>query len=302
MFFLSSIGIFLLIFLIYLKSEVLLYMETGSRVKKYENLRQEILEDNKDNIEEPQLSRFAKRLSNIDSDHFKNVAQEVKQSNTVVDAEPQRVKTNAHPDVEDTFFNEQEILARALRLSKESGNENDDELLNSFLKEIRTYNQKQGIRSLDDTRLEILKQVQVESGDSEKKDYAVKEDESKNTKNAPSLSEQVQELLKNGAYDESEEATIVEESAEETGYIKSPVIKSGTDRYAKLIDEDRENHARILEETQQLRLKLSEHEDELDEIGSGVDYTRRLLNVLIGLLLITLLIAGGILAYLILRG
>ena len=69
-----------------------------------------------------------------------------------------------------------------------------------------------------------------------------------------------------------------------------------------MINEDRESRAKILEETQQLLLKLSEHEDELDEIGTGIDYTRRLLNVLLALLLITVLFAGGILAYLIMRG
>ena len=48
-------------------------MEIKSRVKKYEELRQEILVDNKDQIEEPKLSRFAKRLSNIDAEYFKPI-------------------------------------------------------------------------------------------------------------------------------------------------------------------------------------------------------------------------------------
>ena len=50
-------------------------METSSRVKKYENLRQEILEDNKENVEAPKLSRFAKRLSNIDADYFQPIVE-----------------------------------------------------------------------------------------------------------------------------------------------------------------------------------------------------------------------------------
>ena len=84
--------------------------------------------------------------------------------------------------------------------------------------------------------------------------------------------------------------------------IKERPMSHTSERYLQSLDEDRASRAKILEETQQLRLKLNEHEDELDEIGTGIDYTRKLLNVLLALLMITVLIAGGILAYLIMRG
>lgn len=282
-------------------------METSSRVKKYENLRQEILEDNKENVEAPKLSRFAKRLSNIDADYFQPIVENYEKDIIKEPIMPQRARQESKLDVEDIYYNEQEILARALRISDSKENSSDDELLNSFLKEIRTYNQKQGVRSLDDTKLEILKQVKVESETQETNTPS-----EQNVKD--SIAKQVKDLLNKEPFYATEEyeSTEVkpiktEEVSDEpqVDYTPAPVIiKSGgnTDRYEKLLNEEKENRAKILEETQQLRLKLSEHEDELDEIGTGIDYTRRLLNVLLGLLLVTVLIAGGILAYLVMRG
>ena len=45
-------------------------MEAKSRVKKYEELRETLLKENQEVQETPKLSRFAKRLSNIDADYF----------------------------------------------------------------------------------------------------------------------------------------------------------------------------------------------------------------------------------------
>lgn len=280
-------------------------METSSRVKKYESLRQEILEDNKENVEAPKLSRFAKRLSNIDADYFQPIVEDYESDILKKDVEPQRAKLESHSN-DDSFYNEQEILARALRISDNKQNSSDDELLNSFLKEIRTYNQKQGVRSLDDTKLEILKQVKVEAELQKEQEQKVEVVEEEKSSIKESIAKQVRELLNSEPfYESNDQESDDEEKEDEIDYSLATIThkqSEDTDRYTRLLNEDRESRAKILEETQQLRLKLSEHEDELDEIGTGIDYTRRLLNVLLALLLITVLIAGGILAYLIMRG
>ena len=196
-------------------------------------------------------------------------------------------------------------MARALRISDNNEVNSDDELLNSFLNEIRTYNQRQGIKSLDDTKLEILKQVKVETEEIEEIEEPIREVEKSSIKD--SIARQVRELLNQEPYfDRNDEPT---ENEENIKFDKERIVIEYPSRsdeeineYRNMLNEERENRSKLLEETQQLRLKLSEHEDELDEIESGIDYTRRLLNVLLALLLITVLIAGGILAYLILRG
>lgn len=272
-------------------------METKSRVKKYEDLRETLLKENQEVQETPKLSRFAKRLSNIDADYFQPIVENYEKEAKKEIAMPQRVMTT-EVEEQDEYFNEQEILSRALRITSNSSESSDDELLNQFLKEIRSYNKKQGVRSVDDTRMEILKQVRVESEEvttpkitSEKIVDSIPVDDNP-ARN--SIAKQVKDML------ETQELKVGFDS--EKPSVKERPMSHTSERYLQSLDEDRASRAKILEETQQLRLKLNEHEDELDEIGTGIDYTRKLLNVLLALLMITVLIAGGILAYLIMRG
>ena len=287
-----------------------------SRVKKYEALRQEMQEGN-DKIEEPKLSRFAKRLSNIDSEYFTPIVENVQNDLYKDVVEPRRSIMSPFGEELDnqakernTFEKEEDILERAQRIAENNAkSDNGEELLNSFLKEIRTYNQQQGVRSMDDTSVEILKKVKMDNTESseiveQNEDKKLNDEETK-----ASISQHFKKLLSiEPEYEEHTEDDITEKEEERTkqdyavASTVEPNKESNTDKYEKLINEDRKNQARILEETQQLRLKISEHDDELDEIGTGIDNTKRLLNVLLGLLLCTVLIAGGILAWLIFRG
>lgn len=273
-------------------------MEANTRVKKYEELRETLLKENQEVQETPKLSRFAKRLSNIDADYFQPIVENYEKESKKELVMPQRIMSdNEVVEEKDDYFNEQEILSRALRLTSQNNESNDDELLNQFLKEIRNYNKKQGVRSVDDTRMEILKQVKVESEEVENttKEKAEELTLGKEENQARfSIAKQVKDMLK------TQDLKIGFE--EEKKPTKERSLSHTSERYLQSLDEDRANRAKILEETQQLRLKLNEHEDELDEIGTGIDYTRKLLNVLLALLMITVLIAGGILAYLIMRG
>lgn len=274
-------------------------MEANTRVKKYEELRETLLKENQEVQETPKLSRFAKRLSNIDADYFQPIVENYEKEAKKEIIMPQRVMNdNDVVEEKDDYFNEQEILSRALRLTSQSDESNDDELLNQFLKEIRNYNKKQGVRSVDDTRMEILKQVKVESEEVANTTKRSDNDEttvSKEENHARfSIAKQVKDMLK------TQDLKVGFEDEKKSTKEKS--MSHTSERYLQSLDEDRANRAKILEETQQLRLKLNEHEDELDEIGTGIDYTRKLLNVLLALLMITVLIAGGILAYLIMRG
>lgn len=273
-------------------------MEANTRVKKYEDLRETLLKENQELQGTPKLSRFAKRLSNIDADYFQPIVENYENDLKKEEIQPQRaMTTNEEIENSDDYFNEQEILSRALRITSQNKESSDDELLNQFLKEIRNYNKKQGVRSVDDTRMEILKQVKVETGETENNSRVEKIDEPISNEENParfSIAKQVKDMLK------TQDLKVGFE--EEKPSVKEKSISHTSERYLQALDEDRANRAKILEETQQLRLKLNEHEDELDEIGTGIDYTRKLLNVLLALLMITVLIAGGILAYLVMRG
>lgn len=271
-------------------------MEAKTRVKKYEDLRESLLKENQEVQETPKLSRFAKRLSNIDADYFQPIVENYEKESKKEITIPQRIMTSTEVEDKDEYFNEQEILSRALRVTSSNPESSDDELLNQFLKEIRSYNKKQGVRSVDDTRMEILKQVRVEANEAQSSNYTAEKVDSSYEDNPArnSIAKQVKDML------ETQELKVGFDT--EKPAVNEKKMSHTSERYLQSLDEDRASRAKILEETQQLRLKLNEHEDELDEIGTGIDYTRKLLNVLLALLMITVLIAGGILAYLIMRG
>lgn len=267
-------------------------MHQQTRMKKFEQLRQSINEESKEVVETPKLSRFAKRLQSIDSQYFQPVVETIAQEKLPApEYLPTRAKKIADGELtytevneNDSFFDEEEILARALRLSNTKQAGTEDDMLNQFLQEIRTYNQKQGVRSQDDTKLEILKQVRVEH---EQEIKAKKKEPSTDTMHRLNIARQVKEMIRSSSQEDQE--ILPKEDAQQGSYQAN-------------FDQEREHRQKLLEETQQLRLQLHEHEEELDEIGTGIDYTRKLLNLLLALLLITVLIAGAILGYLLVKG
>lgn len=268
-------------------------MHQETRMKKYEQLRQSINEESKEIVETPKLSRFAKRLQSIDSQYFQPVVETIVQEKKAApEYLPSRAKkvtdgdlSYTEVDENDPFFDEEEILARALRLSNTKQAGNEDDMLNQFLQEIRTYNQKQGVRSQDDTKLEILKQVRVEH---EQELKAKKKEPTTDTMHRMSIARQVKDMIRSSQQEESDLWKADSQQKHES--------------YQASLDMEKEHRQKLLEETQQLRLQLHEHEEELDEIGTGIDYTRKLLNLLLALLLITVLIAGAILGYLLIKG
>lgn len=262
-------------------------MQENTRMKKYEGLRTSINEESKEVVGTPKLSRFAKRLNTIDSAYFQPIVDQLQQESQqkpFTELLPARAKKEgvAKTNENDLYFDEDQILARAMRLSNQKETTSDDDMLNQFLKEIRSYNMKQGVRSQEDTRLEILKQVRVEMEEEKEKAKPKRAELSSDTEQRLSIARQVKEMIQSGNSDQ-------------------PTTHEMSRSYQESLDQERMQRQRLLEETQQLRLQLSEHEEELDEIGSGIDYTRKLLNLLVALLLVTVLIAGAILGYLILN-
>lgn len=54
---------------------------------------------------------------------------------------------------------------------------------------------------------------------------------------------------------------------------------------------------KLVEETQQLRVQLNEYEDDLNDLSEGVEKTNKLLNIILGCLILALLVIIGIIVY-----
>lgn len=67
----------------------------------------------------------------------------------------------------------------------------------------------------------------------------------------------------------------------------------------QLKEEERERalHQKLVEETQQLRVQLNEYEDDLNDLSEGVEKTNRMLNIILGFLILALLVIIGIIIF-----
>ena len=56
-------------------------------------------------------------------------------------------------------------------------------------------------------------------------------------------------------------------------------------------------HQKLVEETQQLRVQMNEYEDDLNDLSEGVEKTNKMLNIILGCLILALLVIVGIVIY-----
>jgi len=63
------------------------------------------------------------------------------------------------------------------------------------------------------------------------------------------------------------------------------------------IEREKRLHQKLVEETQQLRVQLNEYEDDLNDLSEGVEKTNKMLNIILGCLILALLVIIGIVIY-----
>lgn len=63
------------------------------------------------------------------------------------------------------------------------------------------------------------------------------------------------------------------------------------------IEREKRLQQKLVEETQQLRVQLNEYEDDLNDLSEGVEKTNKLLNIILGCLILALLVIIGIIVY-----
>lgn len=272
-----------------------------SRVKKYEELRNSLQQEQSDNTSIQQvLEGFDKTQNNV---------KEVKQY------QPTHRKQ-----------------AGSEHLVEKTG-EFKNEYLDTFIQEVRDYNIKKGVRENDDTRLDILQQLSskqrkkrasyIEQVDEEKEvvhtnpvqielEQPTIENNEEAVANTQSIAKQVQELLAN------EDVKSVQVSTREDSPLDNsiqslkkaeinPVYEDEEDKNSFTISFEEQEllNQQLLDETLKLRTQLDEYEEELTTLNDDVDKNNRLLNIIITVLILMLfaviiivgywLVSGGIL-------
>ena len=118
-------------------------METLSRVKKYQALRNEIENDREEELVSPALSSYAERLNKIN---------------------PMLTRSSS-PSSNSSYQALHSRREQSLNLDKTEPNSMknsiESDYINEFLEEVRNYNLKKGYRTEFDTDLEILNQHEI---------------------------------------------------------------------------------------------------------------------------------------------
>ena len=242
-------------------------MEKLSRVKKYENLRNQI--DMNTNDEEVSLNR-------VDPIIFKKM--------DVQEEAPRREKeiTIRKPNESDTFVNE---------------------YMDDLIRDVKQYNREKGLLHNDITELDILNQLKNPTR-LKREDYVKtieeepKLDENTIIQSKKEIAMQIQELLKeenNTGMNVTKVEPVVEEVMDETPTIE--LNNSIEIPVEKVVNE--EEIQRLNEQTQQMKIVIEKHEEEMNEISEGIDKTNKLLNVLLVILVIALFAVIGVTIFMI---
>lgn len=243
-------------------------MEKLSRVKKYEELRKQIDLDINDDT--PNTNRIEPVL--------------FKKMEITEEKAPRREKEyTIIKDNSDTFVNE---------------------YMDDLIKDVKKYNREKGLLQSDVTEIDILNQLKNPSR-LRREDYVktIQEEPKLNDatiiQSKKEIAMQIQDLLKEEnevGMNVSKVEMIEEKESEEL------VEEISNDESVKPLTEEKIKEIQLLnEQTQQIKIQMEKHEEEMEELSVGIDKTNRLLNILLVFLIVALCLVIGFTVYVVLK-
>lgn len=303
-------------------------MATLSRTKKYQDLRDSLQHDNEaDSFSTNDLSRFEKRLNEIDSQNFSYPETYLKDDHSAEHARSHESKKST------------EVLRRSQRnepsfdTSSYYMNENDatfdNDYLDQYIREVKQYNIDQGNAASENTQINILKQIERNKQTSVNRPFARSTNEQttdipfiapqNNQEKNSSLNETVEmnedtirattapEAIDTQALSKedimAEVQNLVNGSAAKKEEAESPFVEDrsystmSTDTFNRRMEADRTTRQQLLNETTQMRAQLDDYEDNLSEVSDKMRQTSRILNIVLIILIIALAVLLGVVIY-----
>lgn len=288
-------------------------MENYSRTQKYEKLRRQLENDRESEIKTKELSDYAERLNTLDNNRFEKM-----------DVLNQEEHDPLH--ARNTYYEDETSVQIPFGVEKKEEKESiedkfNTDFINEYIKEVKQYNFDKGLRSAEDTQLNILKEVrkgndpmlrpfgEIEGeskGGLELPENIIKAiDEQEEIRNTISLeiknilaqeqTEQKSEEITNQENKEVEQvdSAEVEETEEKNKDLDVKVFNQPPHEH--ITSEDIENI--VINQTREIKAQLESYESELDDMSNTVSNTNRLLNIVLVTLIIALLIVLGIIVY-----
>lgn len=287
-------------------------MEKLSRVKKYAQLREELMNDAESQVTSSDLSQFAERLNRIDATQFD------KMETFKEEHDPIHLRRESYFDTPVKTEGEQEET-----ISSTFNNEYLDEYIN----EVKQYNKERGYRSAENTTTNILQEIKKDPDYRTINSLADLEFEPSyeetteipifrnQNKEASTISMEVKNLISgvqaDAAVSETFSEPVVEQEPEIFKFKDRPFtfIPSADEaqqlpkqaQFSNSIHEELEKEKnlreRLMNETVQMRAQLDGYDKELSEVNDSVMYANKVLNVVLVILILAMLVVGGVLIY-----
>ncbi len=292
-------------------------MASLSRREKYKELRDQLQHDSSagETLNTPELSRFSKRLNEIDPGNFE-APEESGGSHDAAHAKVQASLEEIASQIEAQAAREPVFSYDAYR------NENDtdvdsNEIMDEVIREVKKYNIENGNAVSQNTSMNIMQEIKgtprrQETPKPVSTPYP-NERKRNDTADIPFMSP-----FKN--YDDDENTEKID-IPEEEQHNEEPQAMSREDIMAEVqslvngkplkqqprktvneqiyseLEDDRTTRQRLLNETTQMRAQLDGYEDNLSEVNDKMRYTNRILNLVLVVLIIALVVILFILIY-----
>lgn len=284
-----------------------------SRVNKFAQLRDEIMNESSDKIETKELSIYADKLHQVDNQQFESMN---------VNPQHEPLHLRQHDYYGDSVEVEEEIplaeieherMDELFEKSSEAMIEDTDsfksDYLSDFINEAKQYNVEKGFRVDHDTRSNLLRelkaqQIYVEEDELEPQEIIeVDEDEVIETLTDNDLFEEPQSQVEETVEFKVEEAI---DEQEETDEFEETIMM----RVAQLANQEMNtqdytdfdvNSSDLLEATTKLKVQLDQQSAVVKDMKTKIDKTNRSLNVALTFLIICLVVLIAVFGYFLLK-
>lgn len=270
-------------------------MEKLSRVKKYAQLREELMNDAESQVSSSELSEFAKRLNRIDSNQFDKM-------NTTEKSEHDPVHLRR-----ESYF--EQPAKKAVNVEDTFSSFNN-EYLDEYINEVKQYNQLHGYSSSEDTAKNILNTFKKEISSLDELDILPSFEETTEIpvfgkkEDATAISMEVKNLINSINLVQNE----VSEPEKNTADLKEVLnfidhtdtpspFESKENDFEKELEKEKELRDRLMNETVQMRAQLDDYDKELNEVNDSVMHANQVLNVVLIILILVMLAVAGVLIY-----
>ncbi len=253
-----------------------------SRVKKFEQLRRDILNENINNdYTNENLKQMADKLASAGINVEKNNT--YRQSQNYI---PHHQKT----------FDDIELNQKSIEPVVKNTNFNND-YMTDFLSEVKAYNLEKGYRSQDDTKANLLNELNIKPeirpfGNNYKNDELIEKIENIEAKSD----------IENTDNSEVEELSSKVEILSNEDFDISKTMESEPVPYNHNVElENSQLKTMIFHQTQELKTNFGNQKKEIDEVNNKIDRVNLILNITLGILVFAIIIILGFFVYQLLK-